>query len=84
MSEIRSRKQTGQKQKDQTAKRNDKSASSTSQQKSDSRGGILAVISVGVGIIAMVTMGYIHARYMTQIHENWMWFSNIKVGVHVR
>ena len=74
MSEIRRRKAPSSK-KEKTQTRN----GHVSQTKDDSREGILTNLSVAVGIIGMVAMGYIHANYMVTIHENWMWFSNIKV-----
>lgn len=73
MSEIRRRKAPSSK-KEKTQTRN----GHVSQTKDDSREGILTILSVAVGIIGMVAMGYIHANYMVTIHENWMWFSNIK------
>lgn len=33
------------------------------------------------GILLCLYIGFKHAWYMRQIHENNMWFSNIKVGV---
>ena len=37
-------------------------------------------IAVGlVGVVAMVYCGKVHAGYMYQIHENNMWFTQIKV-----
>lgn len=73
MSEIRRRKTpSSKKEKTQTGN------SHASQTNDDSSEGILSVLSVVVGIMGMVAMGYIHAKYMATIHENWMWFSNIK------
>ena len=74
MSELRSRKLSSRK-KDETPRKK----THTSQAKDDSMEGILAVVSVAVGIMCMVAMGYVHANYMTTLHENWLWFSNIKV-----
>lgn len=39
----------------------------------------VAAGSLLLGTIAMVALGYAHSKYMATIHENWMWFSNIKV-----
>ncbi|XP_060558912.1 probable C-mannosyltransferase DPY19L3 isoform X2 [Ruditapes philippinarum] len=39
---------------------------------------IVTVVNVIIGIAAMIALGYTHAVYMSTIHENWMWFSNIK------
>ena len=81
MSEVRPRKPKSQK-RDTAAKKKDGSAKPASA-KPDSAdtdlGGFLVVLSVIVGIVAMVTVGYIHANYMATLHENWMWFTNIKV-----
>ncbi|KAH3739009.1 probable C-mannosyltransferase DPY19L3 [Dreissena polymorpha] len=41
-------------------------------------GGILMVLSVLIGIGVIAGVGYTHAKYMATLHENWMWFSNIK------
>ena len=37
-------------------------------------------VNVAVGVTVMVVLGYVHANFMATIHENDMWFSNIKVG----
>ena len=76
MSEIRRRKTSSSK-KEKTQTRNGQA--SQTETEDDSREGLLTVLSVVVGILGMVAMGYIHAKYMATIHENWMWFSNIKV-----
>ena len=80
MSEIRKRKTSASK-KEKTQARN--GHTSQTQKNDDSREGILTVLSVAAGIISMVAMGYIHAKYMATIHENWMWFSNIKVILNI-
>lgn len=38
----------------------------------------LSWTSVFLGLVAMIYCGYWHATYMKQIHENWLWFTNIK------
>ena len=37
----------------------------------------------GLGIIVCLYIGYKHATYMGVIHENHMWFSNIKVNLTI-
>ena len=37
--------------------------------------------STVVGVMAMVYCGYIHSWFMYTLHENNMWFTNIKVSV---
>lgn len=39
---------------------------------------LLSVFNILLGVSVMVAMGYGHAVYMATIHENWMFFSNIK------
>jgi hypothetical protein len=39
----------------------------------------LVVGSAVVGLVAMVYCGYVHSIYMWTIHENNLWFTNIKV-----
>ncbi|XP_052810568.1 probable C-mannosyltransferase DPY19L3 isoform X1 [Mya arenaria] len=39
---------------------------------------LMVVLSMLVGTCVMIGIGYTHAKYMATIHENWMWFSNIK------
>lgn len=38
-----------------------------------------SVINVLIGVLAMLGVSYVHSRYMYQIHENQLWFTNIKV-----
>lgn len=33
-----------------------------------------------LGILAAVTAGYIHAKYMFTLHDNYLWFSHITVS----
>ena len=49
----------------------------------ESRDDIVTVINIIIGLAAMIALGYTHAVYMSTIHENWMWFSNIKVTRNV-
>lgn len=36
--------------------------------------------NVAVGVTIMIALGYVHAKFMATIHENDMWFSNIRVS----
>ncbi|OWF40174.1 C-mannosyltransferase DPY19L3 [Mizuhopecten yessoensis] len=38
----------------------------------------LAWSTVMLGLVAMFWCGLIHAKFMSQLHENWLWFTNIK------
>ena len=51
-------------------------SSSKKEETSDSR---FYWLNAGICLIAMVICGYKHANLMYTIHENNMWFSNIKV-----
>ncbi|XP_033741333.1 probable C-mannosyltransferase DPY19L3 [Pecten maximus] len=39
---------------------------------------VLSWSSVILGLVVMLCCGLTHAKYMSQIHENWLWFTNIK------
>ena len=41
----------------------------------------LSWLSVLAGIVAMFYCGYAHAKFMYTIHENLLWFTNIKVSM---
>ena len=79
MSELRSRQQVAQRQKDQTNKRKTQNLNVDGQLVDNERKGLLGVLGVYAGIACMLALGYIHAKHVATIHENWMWFSNIKV-----
>lgn len=51
------------------------------EKEADSQNAIAKWLNILVGIVAMLACGYMHANYMATIHENWMWFSNIKVSL---
>ena len=36
-------------------------------------------VSCIVGVVILMTIGWCHAIYMKTLHENDLWFSNIKV-----
>lgn len=77
MTEVRSRKHKAQ-------KRDDSRKKITEPEKvppadSESEFSLITMVSLLLGVIVMVALGYGHAKYMATIHENWMWFSNIKV-----
>ena len=77
MTEIRNRKSKTKRQDE--SKKKPSSASSKPSSNQSSEFNVMMVVSLMVGTVVMAGMGYIHAQYMARIHENWMWFSNIKV-----
>lgn len=79
MAELRSRSSAASKRKNASTRQ--QSQTSTKKGETSSAGvndDIVQVLNVIIGIAAMIALGYTHAVYMSTIHENWMWFSNIK------
>ncbi|XP_069125693.1 protein C-mannosyl-transferase DPY19L3-like [Argopecten irradians] len=91
MSEVRQRKGKGRSQKS-TSPVNQKGAASASKSTTPSKDAgdqegtddspqwvlYMSWGSLIIGLVAMFYSGLTHAKYMAQIHENWLWFTNIK------
>ena len=54
----------------------------TPQERASALTRFLGWVSFVIGITLMVVAGLKHAAYMYTLHENDLWFSNIKVSVH--
>ncbi|KAJ8315070.1 hypothetical protein KUTeg_007220 [Tegillarca granosa] len=88
MSEVRQRKsrsnytKTVQNSKTST-KKSKVGATDCDENETDPQNAVVKWLNILIGIVAMLGCGYIHANYMATIHENWMWFSNIKLKYHI-
>ena len=53
---------------------------SEEEEDSDALWGFVQTISVILGVVVMVVMGYCYAKYCGKLLDNHLWFSNIKVS----
>ncbi|KAL4232819.1 hypothetical protein ACF0H5_007505 [Mactra antiquata] len=79
MTELRSRKSSSHRKKESSVQKSStKATEGNSSNEDEGLVTLMTVINLLLGFICMVTIGYGHSKYMSTLHENWMWFSNIK------
>jgi Mg2+/citrate symporter len=78
MSEVKKRRSHLSKTK--TISSNASKSSNGNEKSKDKISWVWSYINLTIGLIVMVACGVIHKKYMYTIHENALWFSNIKVS----
>ncbi len=60
-------------------KRHHQMAEETREEKTSALSSFRDAVSVMIGLTGMVILAYLHTNYMHTLHENYLWFSQIKV-----